>query len=627
MWSKLEEDNDSLQPGAMEAMMKAFQACDYVSSDPAKAVQMAETALEITHGCPEAFNVLAQCKATSLDEAFDLYTKAEEASRQMLKDHEARVKFRTGKMWDDLHLRPLFRAIHGQANTLRKMGRYREALAKYLLLEKYDSNWYTTRATYANYRYHMPAVYLALGNTEAASRYLARWAEQGYSLSSTSLCWHFTRALLDFKMSARPRACEMGEYIRYADDAGKASLIKAVQNAPAVLPYLAGRKAMPGGRLPLSLLSAGSLCAAVSYVRAYGDLWRQTPGAIEWAQKNANTFFALLLFREKDLDQALGEGNKVLGLKRDVASLRRLCFENGGIYPNERIDFNGATLLMEALHTPHIPHNRKAPFVRVLLEAGCDPSLCDTDGLNAVHKACYYELDTECLKALLETGFDACADDPSAPVPSPMLMTLNQGNWRSTEIILASLPKDSPYLRQEHLFRWYGELGRSGVYFCLRGGTKCSRCRQDPMPHTRDPDTFERAVDVLLRYGLNPTFAIDREMAKHPLHRYAKAQATRHKASRGNKAAPATGKPAATIKATATPAGKTKARTGTATGAAAGAGTNDKKKQSCARCGKTANKACGGCKLVWYCSRECQSDHWQQSHKAACSKVHLNRAH
>jgi hypothetical protein len=58
----------------MEAMMKAFQACDYVSSDPAKAVQMAETALEITHGCPEAFNVLAQCKATSLDEAFDLYT-------------------------------------------------------------------------------------------------------------------------------------------------------------------------------------------------------------------------------------------------------------------------------------------------------------------------------------------------------------------------------------------------------------------------------------------------------------------------------------------------------------------------------------------------------------------------
>jgi hypothetical protein len=98
------------------------------------------------------------------------------------------------------------------------------------------------------------------------------------------------------------------------------------------------------------------------------------------------------------------------------------------------------------------------------------------------------------------------------------LGTRRAGNWRSTEVILASLPKDSPYLRQEHLFRWYGELGRSGVYFCLHGGTKCSCCRQDPMPHTRDPDTFERAVDVLLRYGLNPSFAIDREMAKHPLY-------------------------------------------------------------------------------------------------------------
>jgi hypothetical protein len=107
----------------------------------------------------------------------------------------------------------------------------------------------------------------------------------------------------------------------------------------------------------------------------------------------------------------------------------------------------------------------------------------------------------------------------------------------------------------------------------------------------------------------------------------------RHKASRGNKAGPATGpkKGGTTTKAAATmaaPAGKTKAQTGTGVSAAAGGGggtTSEKKNKSCARCGKAANKACGGCKLAWYCSRECQSDHWQKSHKAACTKVHLNR--
>ncbi len=268
--------------------------------------------------------------------------KAEEASRLLLIDHEERVKFRTGKMWDDMHLRPLFRAIHGQANTLRKMGRYREALAKYLLLEKYDSNWYTarygnsvprhiTRTAHDSPRHraaqsHVRQLSLPhAGRVPGPGQHRSRFALprpvgragllpqlHQYAPShaphtprslihprcrSTGLCWHFTRALLDFKMSARPRGCEMGEYIRFADDAGKASLIKAVQNAPAVLEYLTGRKPMPGGRLPLYLLSASSLCAAVSYVRAYGDLWRQTPGAIEWAQKNANTFFALLLFR------------------------------------------------------------------------------------------------------------------------------------------------------------------------------------------------------------------------------------------------------------------------------------------------------------------------------------------
>ena len=46
------------------------------------------------------------------------------------------------KCWGLNHLHSYFRAVHGQANTLRKMGRYEESLKKYLLLEKLDPKFY-----------------------------------------------------------------------------------------------------------------------------------------------------------------------------------------------------------------------------------------------------------------------------------------------------------------------------------------------------------------------------------------------------------------------------------------------------------------------------------------------------
>ena len=72
----------------------------------------------------------------------------------MIIKFEAAMKELMGQMWESPHLRPYFRAVHGQANTLRKLGRHKEALAKYLLLQKYDDNWYgLNRSTYSNYRY------------------------------------------------------------------------------------------------------------------------------------------------------------------------------------------------------------------------------------------------------------------------------------------------------------------------------------------------------------------------------------------------------------------------------------------------------------------------------------------
>eukprot|EP00040_Diaphanoeca_grandis_P019360 m.102160 g.102160 ORF g.102160 m.102160 type:complete len:363 (-) comp27390_c0_seq1:74-1162(-) len=38
----------------------------------------------------------------------------------------------------------------------------------------------------------------------------------------------------------------------------------------------------------------------------------------------------------------------------------------------------------------------------------------------------------------------------------------------------------------------------------------------------------------------------------------------------------------------------------------------------CVVCGTPGNKSCGGCKKVFYCSSECQKQHWKGSHKKLC---------
>jgi hypothetical protein len=44
----------------------------------------------------------------------------------------------------------------------------------------------------------------------------------------------------------------------------------------------------------------------------------------------------------------------------------------------------------------------------------------------------------------------------------------------------------------------------------------------------------------------------------------------------------------------------------------------------CADCRKIGDKICGRCKVVTYCSKECQRKHWKK-HKALCTAVDVAR--
>ena len=68
------------------------------------------------------------------------YNKAVELAPNLSDEFEQELSER--RSWSQNHLRSYFRAVHGQANTLRKMGRYEESLKKYLALEKLDPAFY-----------------------------------------------------------------------------------------------------------------------------------------------------------------------------------------------------------------------------------------------------------------------------------------------------------------------------------------------------------------------------------------------------------------------------------------------------------------------------------------------------
>ena len=70
----------------------------------------------------------------------EFYNKAVELAPNVSAEFEQELPKR--RAWSLNHLRSYFRAVHGQANTLRKMGRYEESLEKYLQLEKLDPAFY-----------------------------------------------------------------------------------------------------------------------------------------------------------------------------------------------------------------------------------------------------------------------------------------------------------------------------------------------------------------------------------------------------------------------------------------------------------------------------------------------------
>jgi len=233
---------------AQEIMYDAWEA-----PTRRRAVALAKKALAVSADCADAYNLLAEEMAESLEEAIDLYRKGVEAGERTL--GKKAFKEDVGYFWGLLETRPYMRARAGLAQSLWEAGQREEAVEHYWDLLRLNPN------DNQGIRDLLMPCLIELGRDEDAEKLFKQYEEDGMAV------WMYSRALLDFR--------KYGDS-QIADKSFKAALDEN-EHVPS---YLLGRKKMP--RTLPDYYGFGDDNEAVFYAHGNKAAWKATSGALEW---------------------------------------------------------------------------------------------------------------------------------------------------------------------------------------------------------------------------------------------------------------------------------------------------------------------------------------------------------
>ena len=248
---------DLTAPGdspAQKAQQLMVQAWD--EPDPARRLEMAEMALEVSADCADAYVLLAEDRAKTVGEALKLYAQGVAAGERALGPQPFNKD--VGYFWGLLETRPYMRARQGLANCLWDLGRTDEAEVHYrdmLRLNPHDNQ---------GLRYTLLRLLMDSGRDADALQLLDDHPDD------PTARMRYNRGLLLF---------------RVAGPGGGANkqLDEAMDYNAFVPPYLMGHK-----RVALEMparIGFGDENEAIDYASAHLNHWRATPGAIEWLQE------------------------------------------------------------------------------------------------------------------------------------------------------------------------------------------------------------------------------------------------------------------------------------------------------------------------------------------------------
>ncbi|EFC50606.1 predicted protein [Naegleria gruberi] len=451
-------------------------------------LKIADESLKISPNCIEAFNILGLYKSNNYEQALKYFREGQEKKDEY---YSSNLKFNEKDNWTKHELRQYFRSIIGEANILRKMGKYQEALDSYNRAVKLDAIIHGSMVSYCNFQYNIPECLMKLGKWKEAYDFMKKNKDLLSLASSKVLLWSF--ALCDFmikKKSSKDNSVE--EHVEFIESGREkdselyGSIAVAALNSPLVYEYLLGIRKLANVRIPNSLVFSSdesSICSQAQYISDHLDLWLSNPEALEWAIKNANII------------------NSHLTLNNEEKKLGRKYFDNSKpfdnffklysklYFPDSRADVN-----LYLLHCAVRAKNLDA--VKLLVDQGA--TIYTKSEPTPFHFACYYDYGSDIVKYFCEkTG------TPLKTVKikqSPLIMAINQGNWKPLVEILSYLLKKNS-LTNDILQTCVKELFNTSVYECVKGLEKCQRCYMTNVPHSNDV-SFEKCVDAIILFGL-----------------------------------------------------------------------------------------------------------------------------
>lgn len=235
-----------------EAQALVYQA--WQSESPRKAVKLARQALKISEDCADAYLLLGDLAAETMEEARQYYEKAIAAAERALGPEI----FDEGKghFWGITETRPYMRARAQLADLLWELGQAEEAIDHYramLELNPGDNQ---------GIRYLLLDCLLQLCRNDEAETLLNEYDD-------AMAAWHYNQALLTFRRQGRSPS---------ADEA----LNTALEQNEYVPDYLLGMADISlDGDLP-DHHGWGDENEAIIYASRGILLWAQTPGAQRW---------------------------------------------------------------------------------------------------------------------------------------------------------------------------------------------------------------------------------------------------------------------------------------------------------------------------------------------------------
>jgi len=243
------QDEDETLFQAQDLMYEAFDARG------ARRVALAHEALAISPDCADAYVLLAEDTASSLEEARELLEKGVAAGERAL----GPVSFEedVGHFWGILETRPYMRACAALAETLWALDRREEAVEHQRELLRLNPN------DNQGIRYRQAEWLLWLEHDEELDGLFAAYEDDG------AAAFVYARALTAFR--------------RQGDSAEARRLLVAAEGQNPFVPgYLTGRKRLPK-RLP-DYIGFGDDNEAVDYAASAAALWASVPGALAWLE-------------------------------------------------------------------------------------------------------------------------------------------------------------------------------------------------------------------------------------------------------------------------------------------------------------------------------------------------------